>query len=778
MMKHLLFFAVTFFVLGVAFSAEAQYDMEELEDTSLSYAGLIPDSNLEAVIRETIGKPEGDITDIDLQGISKLDGTSRDIANLTGLEYCINLQYLELHQNQISNISAVSGLTKLVRLWLSYNQISDISAVSGLTNLTDLNLIDNQISDISAVSGLATELTRLELGSNQISDISYLANLTNLTWLTLNANQISDGDISVLSGLTKLESLTLGGNQPQIIDISALSGLTKLQVLSLDGNQISDISDLAGMTNLQNLNLGWNQIINISALSGLTNLQALELQGNSISDISALDELINLQQLYLGGNQISDISALSGLTNLQQLYIHQNQINDIQPLVDNSGIGSGDYVSLYNNPLNYTSQETLIPTLEGRGVTVDYRAKAVVTLDSAGPTTWSYTLTHQDGYVYNWFYEGIGITGASVTGEAAAAGWTVEYSSTLITFSSNAPLTSGGSVSGFEITGAAGGTGSWLVGRNSGAVEGPLAPNSIELLAPNGGERIKGGSVCEIRWNTTGDGIDHVHLLFSTDGGSSFADIVANTDDDGTYEWAVPEIDSSTVRVKVIADDANNRGLASDKSDGDFTIDSTTEIEGVSASPTTPVGIGGEITFTVIGEANAQSVTFSIAGIAHAQNLPMTESSSGNYTGDYTVRNGDNAKDATVTVNMTDSLGNVDSKDSDDKATLDGIIPTLAEPTATPRGIIPDGETKSLLTVLASDTGSGIDRVKINLNSIGGLSQQMMFDNNTNGDEVTSDGIYSYPNMKTKKLITNSRQKGVLMIKIPLFLGRHAYFKN
>ena len=106
-----------------------------------------------------------------------------------------------------------------------------------------------------------------------------------------------------------------------------------------------------------------------------------------------------------------------------------------------------------------------------------YLAKGVVALDSAGPPTWSYTLTHQDGCVYNWFYEGAGITGANVTGEAAA-GWTVEYTPTLVTFSNSISLTSG-SVSGFEITGMVGGTGSWLVCRNSGDIEGALP---VELL--------------------------------------------------------------------------------------------------------------------------------------------------------------------------------------------------------------------------------------------------------------------------------------------------------
>ena len=97
---------------------------------------------------------------------------------------------------------------------------------------------------------------------------------------------------------------------------------------------------------------------------------------------------------------------------------------------------------------------------------------------------------------------------------------------------------------------------------------------SIILLAPNGGEKIKGGSVYDITWNTSESRIDHIRLLYSTDSGNTYPNtIVASTD--GTYEWTTPEIDFSTVRVKAIAEDASNNALADDESDADFTIDST-----------------------------------------------------------------------------------------------------------------------------------------------------------------------------------------------------------
>ncbi|MFC1954189.1 leucine-rich repeat domain-containing protein, partial [Chloroflexota bacterium] len=168
-----------------------------------------PDLNLEAAITEAIRKPRGSILPSDLEGLTSLSTENRNITDLTGLEYCINLTHLYLVANQISDISPLASLTNLIWLSLEQNQISDISPLASLTNLTMLDLAGNQISDISPLASL-TNLTRLYLGENRISDISPLASLTNLTELRLGRNQISD--ISPLASLPNLTMLDLEQN--------------------------------------------------------------------------------------------------------------------------------------------------------------------------------------------------------------------------------------------------------------------------------------------------------------------------------------------------------------------------------------------------------------------------------------------------------------------------------------------------------------------------------------------------------------------------------------
>ena len=287
---------------------------------------------------------------------------------------------LEASNVNITDLTSLKHQTNRTTLYLWDKNISDISALAGLIKLTELNLGSNNISDISALARL-TKLTELNLESNNISDISALAGLTNLETLGFNWNSISD--ISALAGLTKLTRLSLYGNN--ISDISALAGLTNLTQLELSGNNISDISALADLTNLASyLGLRANNISDISALAGLTKLKNLDLASNNISDISAVAGLTKLTELNLGSNNISDISALAGLTKLKNpeirgstsdfpaLSLGNNQISDLSPLVANTGLGEGDIVDVRGNPLSYQSINTHIPTLQSRGVDVNF----------------------------------------------------------------------------------------------------------------------------------------------------------------------------------------------------------------------------------------------------------------------------------------------------------------------------------------------------------------------------------------------------------------------
>ena len=80
------------------------------------------------------------------------------------------------------------------------------------------------------------------------------------------------------------------------------------------------------------------------------------------------------------------------------------------------------------------------------------------------------------------------------------------------------------------------------------------------------------------------------------------------------------------------------------------------------------------ISITVVGESG-MSIQTSIAGVM--DNIPMTETQPGVYTGAYVVPDGINATDAVVTVILTDTVGNV-SVDTSQRVTIDTTSPEIA----------------------------------------------------------------------------------------------------
>ncbi len=226
----------------------------------------IPDVNLRAAIEDALGKAPGTtITAEEMAMLTRLVANNRDIQDLIGLEYAINLDDLYAPDNQIADLSPLSELTNLRVLNVWHNPIESLSPIAGLSNLEHITLI----------------------GDGGISDISPLAGFVKLRHFLTWGNPISD--LSPLTGLTQLETLDICGSKAS--DISPLAKLTELKELYLVENSISDVSPLADLTNLTRLSLGENSISDVSPLAGLTNLKWLGLHHNSISDFSPLARL-------------------------------------------------------------------------------------------------------------------------------------------------------------------------------------------------------------------------------------------------------------------------------------------------------------------------------------------------------------------------------------------------------------------------------------------------------------------------------------------------------
>lgn len=145
------------------------------------------------------------------KSITNLTGLySKNIADLTGLDYFVNVETLDLHYNQIVDVSPLYDMKKLSILKLNGNFIQKVDKLSELTNLTVLYLDSNMIEDVTPLSTLVN-LDTLKVANNRIEDISPIDDLVNLTYLSLGMNQLDD--ISSLSTLVNLTSSSFALDQ-------------------------------------------------------------------------------------------------------------------------------------------------------------------------------------------------------------------------------------------------------------------------------------------------------------------------------------------------------------------------------------------------------------------------------------------------------------------------------------------------------------------------------------------------------------------------------------
>lgn len=243
------------------------------EDVEVAF----PDPRLEDVIRASIGEPAGAIYRSDLLPALSINADNRAITDLSGLEYCLNLETLLMWRNSASDLSPLAGLLKMRTLQALENNISEISPLSELVNLEQLMLNNNSIIDISAMTTMA-KLSDVSLAANDVTSIAALAGKAAMTHLNLEQNVISD--IGPLAGMTKLTWLSLYANH--VSDVGPLQGLTSLHELYLNDNQIVDIAPLAA-----NLGLDDGDLVHLignplSAESINTHISALESRGVTV----------------------------------------------------------------------------------------------------------------------------------------------------------------------------------------------------------------------------------------------------------------------------------------------------------------------------------------------------------------------------------------------------------------------------------------------------------------------------------------------------------------
>ncbi|MBW8060765.1 MAG: hypothetical protein FVQ78_10730, partial [Solirubrobacterales bacterium] len=166
-----------------------------------------------------------------------LDCNSQNIADLTGVEYFVNITWLYCQINQLTSLPDLSANTSLTRLICSANQLTTLPDLSANTTLLWIYCQSNLLDSLPDLTN-NTALTELRCHTNQLTALPNLSANIALTQLQCYNNQLTV--LPDLSNNTSLVLLYCFDNQlTSLPDLSANTALVDLRCL----NNKFDFSD-------------------------------------------------------------------------------------------------------------------------------------------------------------------------------------------------------------------------------------------------------------------------------------------------------------------------------------------------------------------------------------------------------------------------------------------------------------------------------------------------------------------------------------------------------
>ena len=174
----------------------------------------IPDPNFEQALIDLgfdTAPINGSVPTANISGVTSLNVSNYNIADLTGIEDFIALINLNCFDNQLTSLD-VSNNTALTGLSCSNNQLTSLD-VSNSTALTILSCSNNQLTSLDVSNN--TDLINLSCSNNQLTSLD-VSNNTALNSLFCYENQLTSLDVSNNNALTELDC---GDNQLTSLDV-------------------------------------------------------------------------------------------------------------------------------------------------------------------------------------------------------------------------------------------------------------------------------------------------------------------------------------------------------------------------------------------------------------------------------------------------------------------------------------------------------------------------------------------------------------------------------
>ena len=238
----------------------------------------IPDAALKTYLLSNFDQDgDGELSVSEMKKVYNIICENAGITDLTGLEYAVNLSWLNLKNNQITDLSPIRSLTSLSGLDVSGNNLTEIPDLRALVNLQ----FYYETSGKKVFNNM--------FGGNQIPREGFVGKFATEPgedWLALNSYDESIVEIPDQALKSRLLA-QFDKNQDGELSKSEMS---QIEYFDAYDAGITDLTGLEYVIGIFSLKLPFNNIEDLTSISRLPNLQILDVKGNRITKVPSFVE--------------------------------------------------------------------------------------------------------------------------------------------------------------------------------------------------------------------------------------------------------------------------------------------------------------------------------------------------------------------------------------------------------------------------------------------------------------------------------------------------------
>ena len=335
----------------------------------------LPDAKLKAYLVTNYDENgDGEISPAEADLITSVNCSGKSIADLTGIEACTNLTYLNCSGNSLTKLNLYT-LRKLETLLCYNNRLSDIN-LDNCAALKNIYIIDGSTNAYSLNSNNSpqigiknyTQATTLKFSMDVIKGRIWVYGSPGLTSVDLSNNSCSE---VVVNENTSMNSVSLPSSLVNYFGYSCalqqvdFSNCPKLQYIQIYSNQLTSL-DVTNNPQLHTIQAYNNQLSSLD-LSNNPNMKVLSIANNKLTSINLLNST-KLEQIDLGNNKLSSINVRT-LTNLKTLSVSGNSSISVVNVANNTALTSLNVYGTAISALDVT-QNTALTSLVAKSTSL------------------------------------------------------------------------------------------------------------------------------------------------------------------------------------------------------------------------------------------------------------------------------------------------------------------------------------------------------------------------------------------------------------------------